>query len=93
MGYLETACRQGSICHTSKLGTVSSLTQPDVTPAAVEKGLVCGRNMTTTPENYYHAEYQGHTIYFCTEAFLESFKADPDRFYLAHSRKKDQRQK
>jgi len=64
-------------------------------PANPEKvqGLVCGRNMTTLPENYYRAEYQGRIIYFCTEFCLESFKADPDRFYIAHSRKKDPRLK
>jgi YHS domain-containing protein len=52
--------------------------------------LVCGRNMTIPAENYYRAEYQGRAIYFCTEFCLEAFKADPDRFYIAHSRKKNQ---
>ncbi len=47
--------------------------------------------MTAPLENYYTAEYQGRTIYFCTEFCLETFNADPDRFYVAHSRKKDQR--
>lgn len=45
--------------------------------------------MTIPPENYYRAEYQGRTIYFCTEFCLESFNADPDRFYKAHSTQKD----
>ena len=53
--------------------------------------LVCGRVMTIPPENYYRAEYQGRAIYFCTEFCLESFKADPERFYYAHSRRKDPR--
>ncbi|PKN93164.1 MAG: hypothetical protein CVU44_12105 [Chloroflexi bacterium HGW-Chloroflexi-6] len=48
--------------------------------------LVCGRTMTTAPENYYPAEYQGRIIYFCTEFCLDAFKADPDRFYSAHSK-------
>jgi YHS domain-containing protein len=56
-----------------------------------ENTLVCGRNMTIPAENYYPAEYQGRTIYFCTQFCLETFHADPDRFYAAHSRKKDQR--
>lgn len=51
--------------------------------------LVCRRKMTTAPENYYHAEFRGQVIYFCTEFCLESFKADPERFYTAHSRRKD----
>lgn len=45
--------------------------------------------MTTAPENYYPAEYQGRTIYFCTSFCLETFNADPERFYNAHSKKKD----
>jgi YHS domain-containing protein len=44
--------------------------------------------MTTAPENYYRAEYQGRIIYFCTEFCRDAFNADPDRFYAAHSRKK-----
>jgi YHS domain-containing protein len=50
--------------------------------------LVCGRDMTIPAENYYHAEYQGRRIYFCTEFCLETFRADPERFYNAHSRRK-----
>ncbi len=49
---------------------------------------VCHRTMTTAPENYYHAEYQGRIIYFCTEFCLDAFRADPERFYIAHSRKR-----
>ena len=48
---------------------------------------VCGRVMTTTPENYHPTEYQGRTIYFCTSFCLDAFNADPERFYMAHSRK------
>lgn len=47
---------------------------------------VCGREMTTAPENYYPAEYRGRVIYFCTSFCLDAFRADPDRFYAAHSR-------
>ena len=50
---------------------------------------VCHRVMTAPLESYYHAEYQGRTIYFCTEFCLEAFNADPERFYNAHSRRKD----
>ena len=63
-------------------------------PAEDEKtdarSLVCGRAMTTAPEHYYPAMYQGRVIYFCTEFCLDAFRADPDRFYIAHSRKKNQ---
>lgn len=54
-----------------------------------EEKLVCGRRITTSRENYYAAEYQGRSIYFCTTFCLETFLADPDRFYIAHSRRKD----
>ena len=60
-------------------------------PAAAPASLVCGRVMTIPAENYYRAEYQGRAIYFCTEFCLESFRADPERFYNAHSRRKDPR--
>ena len=66
--------------------------KPAAPPApATPTNLVCGRVMTIPPENYYRAEYQGRAIYFCTEFCLESFRADPERFYNAHSRRKDPR--
>lgn len=52
---------------------------------------VCKREMTTAPENYYTAEYQGQVIYFCTSFCLEAFNADPERFYNAHSRSKNEK--
>jgi YHS domain-containing protein len=66
----------------------SNLPAPEPEP---EQTLVCGRSMTIPAEYYYPAEYQGRRIYFCTVFCLETFQADPDRFYAAHSRKKDQR--
>ncbi len=42
--------------------------------------------MTNAPENYYPAEYQGRAVYFCTSFCLDAFRADPDRFFAAHSR-------
>ena len=69
---------------------MSSEINPEVTPDPAQT-LVCGRNMTIPSKYFYQAEYQGRTIYFCTEFCLETFRADPDRFYIAHSRKKDQR--
>ena len=56
------------------------------TPLPADDELVCGRKMTIAPQNYYPAKYRGQMIYFCTEFCLESFKADPDRFFIAHSR-------
>jgi YHS domain-containing protein len=47
---------------------------------------VCHRQMTADLDWYPHAQYKGRTIYFCTEFCLDAFKADPDRFYLAHSK-------
>ena len=55
-------------------------------PLPAENELVCGRKMTIAPQNYYAAEFCGQVIYFCTEFCLESFKADPERFFNAHSK-------
>ena len=60
-------------------------------PPDPEQTLVCGRNMTIPSQYYYQAEYHGRAIFFCTEFCLETFHADPERFYIAHSRKKDPR--
>ncbi len=49
---------------------------------------VCGRTIHNDPRYYTSAEYQGRTIHFCTEFCLEAFRADPERFYIAHSRPK-----
>lgn len=49
---------------------------------------VCNRRITSNLEGHLSALYQGRTIYFCTEFCLEAFRRDPDRFYLAHSRKR-----
>ncbi len=61
--------------------------QPE-SPSYIPLRTVCGREMTTAPENYYPAEYQGRIIYFCTSFCLDAFCADPERFYAAHSLKK-----
>ena len=50
---------------------------------------VCHRVMTADIDWYPRAEYKGQTIYFCTEFCLEAFRAAPERFYIAHSRRKD----
>jgi YHS domain-containing protein len=52
---------------------------------------VCHRVLTEGVDWYPHAEYRGRTIYFCTEFCLEAFLADPERFYIAHSLRKDLR--
>jgi DNA polymerase-4 len=49
---------------------------------------VCNRRITSNLEGQLCASYQGRTIYFCTEFCLEAFRRDPERFYLAHSRKR-----
>ena len=49
---------------------------------------VCGRRITSNLEGYPNALYHGNTIYFCTEFCLEAFRRDPDRFFIAHSRKR-----
>lgn len=39
----------------------------------------CGGTIQN-PENYPSAVFQGKRIFFCTEACLKAFEADPDRF-------------
>jgi YHS domain-containing protein len=63
--------------------------QPKENQDQLHPRTVCGREMTADIAWYPHAEYQGRTIHFCTEFCLEAFEADPERFYIAHSRKKD----
>ncbi len=48
--------------------------------------MVCGRTIARLDSYHHKAEYQGRTIYFCTEFCLETFLADPKPFYTAHSR-------
>ena len=46
---------------------------------------LCGRIFHDADPAYYpRTEYRGRTIYFCTEACLDAFLADPDIFYRAH---------
>jgi YHS domain-containing protein len=46
---------------------------------------LCGRIFRDTDPQYFpRAEYRGRTIYFCTEACLEAFSADPELFYQKH---------
>ena len=60
-------------------------------PETRARATVCHRVMTVDSNWYPHAEYRGQTIYFCTEFCLEAFLADPERFYMAHSLRKDLR--
>jgi hypothetical protein len=62
---------------------------PKFTPETPLLNTVCGRVMTADLLWYPHTLYRGRTIYFCTEFCLEAFKADPDRFFAAHSIKKN----
>ena len=48
--------------------------------------MLCGRRMTVHPDYAIRANYQGRTLYLCTESCLNAFRADPQRFYCAHSK-------
>jgi len=51
---------------------------------------VCRRVLYNTDPQYFpRAQYRGRTIYFCTEACLGAFLADPENFYNAHRKSKD----
>lgn len=46
---------------------------------------LCGRIFRDTDSSYFpHASRRGRVIYFCTEACLGAFLADPDIFYKVH---------
>lgn len=47
---------------------------------------VCKRVFRADPAYFPQAEYRDETITFCTEACMDAFLADPERFYDAHSR-------
>jgi len=48
--------------------------------------MLCGRRMTVHLDYAIRANYQGRIIHFCTESCLNAFRADPERFYYAHSK-------
>lgn len=47
---------------------------------------VCKRVINADPTYFPRSNYQGKTIYFCTESCLNAFCADPERFYCAHNK-------
>ena len=47
---------------------------------------LCGRVFRSDPEFFPQTEYRGHTIYLCTDACLDTFLSDPDRFVAAHKK-------
>lgn len=52
---------------------------------------VCQRNITAPLQALPQAEFEGRTLYFCTQFCLEAFNADPERFYQAHSQPKNRK--
>jgi YHS domain-containing protein len=45
---------------------------------------LCKRVLAADPAYFPRAEYCGKPVYFCTEACLNAFLADPERFFCAH---------
>jgi YHS domain-containing protein len=46
---------------------------------------LCGRKFREAdPAFFPRLEYRGRTVYLCTQACLEAFRADPNLFYKAH---------
>jgi YHS domain-containing protein len=62
------------------------ISNPIQAVATQEPSMLCGRRMTVHPDYAIQSEHQGYIIYFCTESCLNAFKADPERFYCAHSK-------
>jgi YHS domain-containing protein len=60
--------------------------EPEETLAFPET--VCHRTITGDRAYFPKAEYQGRTIYFCTDYCLNAFLSDPQRFFPAHSRRR-----
>jgi YHS domain-containing protein len=52
---------------------------------------VCKRVFNADPVYFPKARYRGKIIYFCTEACLNAFLAEPERFYCAHSQPASQK--
>ena len=50
---------------------------------------VCHRVLTGDPAYVPRAEFNGRTIYFCTETCQRVFLSDPGRFYAAHSKRRN----
>jgi len=46
---------------------------------------VCKRVFHADSTYFPLAKYHGEIVYFCTEACLNAFLADPERFYCGHS--------
>ena len=45
---------------------------------------VCGRTIESDPAYFPCAKFRGRLLYFCTEACLEAFHKDPERFLEVH---------
>jgi YHS domain-containing protein len=58
------------------------------TADTAEPVMLCGRQMTVHPDYAITEDFQGRTLYFCTQSCLHAFRADPERFYCAHSKTK-----
>ena len=50
---------------------------------------VCHRILTGDLVYVPRAEYHGRTIYFCTQTCQSVFLSDPERFYAAHSKRRN----
>lgn len=48
---------------------------------------ICQRPIPAGPQYYPQAEHQGKVLYFCTQACLDAFLLDPERFLIVHSHK------
>lgn len=51
-----------------------------------DQPMVCGRSIQGDLAYIPKGEYNGKVILFCTEFCWRAYRADPHRFYAAHSR-------
>ena len=45
----------------------------------------CGRGIPGDPAYYPRALHEGQVLYFCTQACLDAFRRDPQRFLEVHT--------
>jgi YHS domain-containing protein len=67
--------------------TADSLSNPIPKELAFPE-TVCHRTMTGDLAYFPQAEFHGRILFFCTQACLDAFQRDPERFVTAHSRRR-----
>ncbi len=54
--------------------------------------MLCGRSIQGNPKYFSSAEHHGEKVYFCTGFCERAYRAEPERFAVAHGKRKDKTQ-